>query len=95
MTLKEVKQKLIDVLHKIQSDSGLTEQVITGDTRPLDEVEGFDSLISLEATVMLAGELNIEIPNHINIFLSKDGQAALTINEVVRVIYELCQGSKQ
>jgi acyl carrier protein len=89
MNPEDVKVKLIEVLQEIQSDSGYEATLITGKTCPMTELEGFDSLLCIETTVMLADKLSVEIPNDRNIFLSKNGKQWLTIDESVAVVCEI------
>ncbi|MFB8788909.1 MAG: hypothetical protein U7123_08685 [Potamolinea sp.] len=86
MNPEDVKVKLIEVFQEIQSDSGYEATPITGKTCPMTDLEGFDSLLCIEAIGMLADKLGVEIPNGNNIFLSKDGKQWLTIDESVDVV---------
>ncbi|AFZ21994.1 acyl carrier protein [Allocoleopsis franciscana] len=89
MSPEDVEVKLIEVFQEIQSDSGYQATQITGTTCPMTDLEGFDSLLCIEAIGMLADRLDVEIPNNNNIFLSKDGKRWLTIEESVAVVCEI------
>jgi acyl carrier protein len=89
MSPEDVEVKLIEVFQEIQSDSGYQATQITGTTCPMNDLEGFDSLLCIEAIGMLADRLDVEIPNNNNIFLSKDGKRWLTIEESVAVVCEI------
>lgn len=89
MSSEDVEVKLIEVFQEIQSDSGYQATQITGTTCPITDLEGFDSLLCIEAIGMLADKLNVEIPNGNNIFLSEDGKRWLTIEESVAVVCEI------
>lgn len=89
MSPEDVKVKLIEVLQEIQRDSGYKETSISEITCPITDLEGFDSLLCIEAIGMLADKLDVEIPNSNNIFLSKDGKRWLTIEESVAVVCEI------
>lgn len=91
MSPEDVKVKLIEVFQEIQSDSGYEATSITGKTCPMTDLEGFDSLLCIEAIGMLADKLGVEIPNDNNIFFSKDGKRWLTIDESVAVVCEIVQ----
>jgi hypothetical protein len=96
MTPENVKVKLIEVFQEMQTDCGYQDQLITGTTCPLDDLGWFDSYLSLTAMAMLSTELNVDIPNDINIFLSEDGTQRLTINESVDVVCEIVsKGNKK
>ena len=51
--------------------------------------EGFDSKIWPVAIGILAGEIGIEIPDDVNIFVSEDGETALSIDQVVAAVCKL------
>ncbi len=91
MNPEDVKAKLIEALQEIQSDSGYEEAPISGTTCPTTDLEGFDSLLGVEAINMLADKLDVEIPSsHIHkICLSQDGKQWLTIDQSVAVICEI------
>jgi len=92
MNPEDVKAKLVKVLQEIQCDSGFKEMPIVGTTRPVTDLEGFDSPLWLDAIGMVAASLNINIPNHTNIFLAEDGsKQPLTIDESVTKICEIVQ----
>lgn len=91
MNSKDVEVKLVEVLQDIQSTSGYSGNLISGTTCPLNDLEGFDSLLWLVAISMLATELSINIPNDINIFVSKDGKRRLTISESVAMVCKIAE----
>jgi len=96
MIPENVKVKLIEVFQEMQTDCGYQDQPITGTTRPFNDLGWFDSYLSLAAMAMLSTELNVDIPNDINIFLSEDGTRRLTINESVDVVCEIVsKGNKK
>ena len=88
MNQKDVQVKLIDVLQSIQSDSGYDVSQIQGNTCPLNDLEGFDSMLWPAAISMLSSTIGVNIPNCSNIFLSKDGNP-LTINESAAMVCEM------
>ncbi|MFP5273855.1 hypothetical protein [Coleofasciculus sp.] len=91
MNPEDVKDQFIEVLTEIQTDSGYGETSISGKTCPMTDLEGFDSLLCIEAINMLAGKLSVEIPsNQIHkIGLSQDGKQWLTIDESVDVVCKI------
>ena len=68
-----LKEKLITVLSQIQADSGLACPALTGATKPVDDIPGFDSKVWPVATTILSTEIDAPIPNEVNIFV--DDQA--------------------
>jgi acyl carrier protein len=91
MNPEDVKDQFIEVLTEIQTDSGYGETPISGTTCPMTDLEGFDSLLCIEAINMLADKLNVEIPsNQIDkIGLSQDGKQSLTIDQSVEVVCKI------
>ncbi|MCC5899616.1 MAG: acyl carrier protein [Phormidium sp. BM_Day4_Bin.17] len=91
MNPEDIKDQFLEVLTEIQTDSGYGGTSISGETRPMTDLEGFDSLLCVEAINMLADKLNVEIPSsqvH-KIVLSEDGKQHLTIDESVGIIFKI------
>ena len=80
------KQKIVttvaQTVAQVQEASGRASGGINASTRPLRDVEGFDSLSGLEATVMLSESLGVDLPENYNPFTSKDGNRALSVSEI-------------
>ena len=82
MVASEVRVKVIGVLQEIQTLSGRGNSPITSQTRPIGDLEGFDSLNGEEATVLLEAELGCELKE--NVFITENGRRrALTVDEIV------------
>jgi len=59
------------------------------DAEPIGKLDGFDSLCAIEATVMveeLLGRVDLEVET---LFVSEDGQRALTVKESAQLISKL------
>ena len=82
MEKREIVTKVVQTVVEVQDTSGRASAGIDASTRPLQDVEGFDSLSSLEATVMLSESLGVTLPDNYNPFISKDGNKALSVNEI-------------
>jgi hypothetical protein len=95
METEVVKEKLIEVLKSIQSDSGYESDSINESTCPLKDLEGFDSKVWPYAIEELATELGVEIPNNVNIYVSKDGKHHLTINESASKVCEIINNKRR
>ena len=93
MTHDEVKRKLVQVLTTIQTNSGLPCPPLDGSLRPADHLEKFDSKVWPAAIGMLSAELNFEIDDDVNIFASKDGTVAYTVDEVTDLVCKLANGT--
>jgi acyl carrier protein len=57
----EIKTNVINVLAEIQESSGRAVPEIGEDTCPMQDLEGFDSLNSVEASCMLSDCLNFDV----------------------------------
>lgn len=82
MNKEEVTAKVVDAVAQVQEASGQPSGHIDANVCPITDLDGFDSLSGLEATVLLSESLGHELPNDYNPFVSKDGRRALTIEEI-------------
>ncbi len=89
MKLKDVQTNLISVLQSIQSDSGYDGSGIQGNTCPLNDLEGFDSMLWPAAISILSTTIGVNIPNNRNIFISEDSKRLLTIDESAAMVCEM------
>ena len=89
MTLDHIKARLAAVLESIQAASSLPCPPITGTLRPATELKDFDSKVWPYAIGTLAADLGIIIPDDANIFVSDDGETALTVDEIAACVARL------
>ena len=82
MSREEIIRTVVQTIAEVQEASGRSTGDIEDSTRPLRDVEGFDSLCGLEATVMLSESLGAGLPDDYNPFISKDGNRALSVGEI-------------
>ncbi|MDE0069114.1 MAG: hypothetical protein OXO48_05330 [Caldilineaceae bacterium] len=82
MGKQEIVGAVIQTVAQVQEASGRERGAIDASTRPLRDVEGFDSLCGLEATVLLSESLGAALPDDYNPFISKDGNRALSVGEI-------------
>lgn len=82
MDRQQIVAKVVQTLTQIQEVSGRSSAGIGVSTCPVRDVEGFDSLSGVEATVMLSESLGIALPDDYNPFISDDGERALSIGEI-------------
>jgi len=82
MKSTEARDRIVKAIVQIQKNSGreLPEEV-SGRTKPIGDLEGFDSLNGLELSVVIAAEFDID--SRENLCVSEDGRRALTVNEMV------------
>ena len=88
MNKDSISLALKNALNKVQKLSGEEPVSIGDNTIPIGELPGFDSLRAIEAIVELSKELDTELQDDINIFISKKENRALNINEITNLIYE-------
>lgn len=89
MDAKQVEEKLIEVLRKIQTDGGYHDaDIVGGETVPLNELEGFDSKLALVGIKRLSRALGVNIPKDKNIFREggRSRGRKLSIREIAAVV---------
>ena len=80
MNRDNVVSQVIDAVNRIQESSGRTAGGIGPDTRPFRDVEGFDSLGAIEATIVLSEFLGQELPD--SVFVPSEGNRILSVKEI-------------
>ncbi|WP_428278400.1 hypothetical protein [Candidatus Palauibacter sp.] len=80
--------KLIAVIGQIQAHSGLDCPQLTGATKPVGNVPGFDSKIWPVATTILSSEIGAPIPNDVNIFVDETTKLPRSIDEIAAFVSE-------
>lgn len=91
MTRNEIREAVAAAIERIQELSGRPCPPIQDSTRPLLDVEGFDSYNGIEATVLLdmkLGTVGLE-----NVFLSDSGKSARTVETIVNEIVRAQRGA--
>lgn len=93
---KRVREVLIEVLKEVQSMSGRRWTDIEMHMAPIGVLDGFDSQSGIEATVMIEEKLSCELPVD-SIFVSEDGQRALTVKQIAERVKGLLdkEGGRQ
>ena len=82
-----------DVLHQIQTGQDLDCPPLDDTTRPIRDLEKFDSPMSLAATGMIGRKLGITIPPKTNIFGDKNG--LYTIGQIVGLLCKIAENHKE
>ena len=82
MDRQQIVAKVLQTVTQIQEVSGRSSAGISVSTRPVRDVEGFDSLCGVEATIMLSESLGVALPDDYNPFISDDGERALSVGEI-------------
>ena len=88
MPTKEIEAKVIEVLKEIQQISGRPWSDLSTSSKPIDCLDGFDSLASIEATVLIEERFGCTIEQD-TLFVSDDGRSALTFGQVCDRLAEL------
>ena len=87
MDREEVVGKVVEAVRQVQEVSGREVGTIGPGTRPIGDVDGFDSLSGIEATVILSESLDQDLPD--SIFVSEDGRQALSVSEITDKLCEV------
>jgi acyl carrier protein len=87
MTGSDINKIVCDALAEVQTLSGRDPRIANNSIKPIGELEGFDSLCSVEATVLIESRLGADFGLE-SIFISEDGNRALTIEEICTRIGE-------
>ena len=90
-----VREELIAVLRQIQVDSVLDCPPLVGDTRPVEDLPGFNSKVWPAATTILATEIGATIPNHVNIFVDETTKLPRSIHETAVFVCDVLMGQDQ
>ena len=85
-----ITKAIKEVLEQVQEMSGRPTQTLLESTIPIGGLEGFDSLSSIEATVMIESKLGFDADCD-SLFISEDGKKALTLDEVVDRVQTLLE----
>jgi acyl carrier protein len=89
MSPNEIQALVLDVLKEIQILSGRPWEGLDASATPIGELDGFDSLTGVEATVMIEQKLGGQDLDLESLFVSEDGKHALTVQEVAERIAKL------
>ena len=75
-----IVRQVMEIVLQVQQTSGRSIEGIGPDTCPLKDVEGFDSLSGVEATVLLSEALGRDLPD--SVFAPEQGNRVLSVNEI-------------
>ena len=80
MDRDDIVRQVIEVVTHVQETSGRSVGEIGPDTRPLKDLQDFDSLCGVEATVLLSDTVGRDLPD--SVFVPQEGSRVLSINEI-------------
>ena len=89
MTPENVQTAILQTLKDIQAVSGRAWHDLPLTAVPIRDVEGFDSLLSVEATMLVEEKLGCGELKGDSIFISDDGQRALSISEIAEKVIKM------
>lgn len=92
MDRNQILRCLIETVIEVQELSGCAALEVNAKTRPIYDLDEFDSLRGVETTVLLAAKLKCGFKagkGDVNVFVSKDGRRALSVEEAVNRLAEL------
>ncbi len=87
MEKSDAIDKAIDAVRQIQQESMRPVAQFTAATRPLEDIEGFDSLNCVEAAVKLTEMLNVDIPD--SVFIPDIGTSSPTFGQIGDKLLEI------
>lgn len=92
MTQQQIAAAVLDVVRDVQKLSGRTWKGLRDDEKPIGDLDEFDSLLGVEATVLIENKIGFRL-NLNTVFVSADGKRALTVREIAaRIDTELREG---
>ena len=80
MDRDDIVRQVIEAVSHVQETSGRSVGEIGPDTRPLKDLQDFDSLCGVEATVLLSDTVGRDLPD--SVFAPQEGSRVLSINEI-------------
>ena len=84
-TRERVLQAIAEVVRETQEASGHPTATIEGSLRPVGGLEGFDSLLGVEATILLEQKLGVKFSTE-SVFVTN--QAASSVAEIADRVLE-------
>ena len=80
MDRDDIVRQVIEAVTEVQETSGRSVGEIGPDTRPLKDLQDFDSLCGVEATVLLSEAVGRDLPD--SVFAPQEGSRVLSVNEI-------------
>lgn len=88
MEKQKIRAALVAVIGQVQALSGRPCPDVSDSTKPIGDIEGFDSLLAVEATVMLEQALGCTLDDGVP-FVSADGKTALKVAQIIDRVIEM------
>ena len=84
MDRARVEGVVIAAVRQVQETSGQPVGPIWSDTRPLQDIDSFDSYCGVEAALFISESLGCEIP--CGVFLPNSGRRHLSVSEIANKV---------
>lgn len=92
MNAYEIRNLVTNELKAVQEISGRKYTQLDQGDKPLEKLDGFDSLIGVEATALIESRIGCEIPRD-SLFISANGKRASTMAEIFNYLENLVNAS--
>lgn len=89
MKVDEIENTIIEVLKDVQEMSGNDWNGIQVTASPFNALPNFDSLLSIETTVLVGERLGKPDLGVHSIFISENGKKALSVHESAQLVMKL------
>ncbi len=86
MDRDDIVRHVISAVTQVQKTSGRSVGGIGPDTRPFKDIQDFDSLCGVEATVLLSEAVGRELPD--SVFVPQVGNRLLSVREIADGVVE-------
>ena len=80
MDRDDIVRQVIKAVTQVQNSSGRSIGEINPDSRPFKDLQDFDSLCGVEATVLLSEAVGRDLPD--SVFAPEEGSRVLSVNEI-------------
>ena len=85
----KIQAAIVATLKEVQILSGREWKDLSAGSVPINDLDGFDSLLSVEVTLMVEEKLGCGELTEESIFISGDGQRALSIGEITTKVQNM------
>jgi acyl carrier protein len=93
MQAAKIREAVQQAIAEVQELGGHAAPDLDNGLRPIGKLEGFDSLISIEATVIIETKLGCDLGTE-SIFISEEGDKCLSIDEVVKRVMSITKAER-
>ena len=89
MDKEQAVQQVMGTIRQVREHSGKGYAQLGPNTRPLRDLDDFDSLSGVEATVLLSESIGFDLPDHL--FTGSKSQRVPSIGEIADIVIEATQ----